>query len=135
MPFSDTVHRAIELADATRNYWDAELPKRHPAYPIVHPGEDSGPPPPEEVELESLLRSLSLEDLHKLLALVEIGQMTLKPSEFESRARALLREEPDFDWIIQQLMANVPLAAQLTDGLNELTARGIDIDNMEKAAA
>ena len=48
MKLSETVKEVIALAEVIRNYWDTELPKRHPDYPFVHPGEDSGPPPPEE---------------------------------------------------------------------------------------
>ncbi len=52
MKLSETVSEVIALAEAIRNYWDAELPKRHPDYPFVHPGEDDGPPPPEEQKLK-----------------------------------------------------------------------------------
>jgi len=55
MKLSETANEVIAFAEAVRNYWDTELPKRHPDYPFVHPGEDSGPPPPEEKKLQEAL--------------------------------------------------------------------------------
>jgi hypothetical protein len=55
MMFSQTAAEVIGLATAIRGYWNTELPKRHPNYPVVSLGEDSGPPPPPE---EARLRGL-----------------------------------------------------------------------------
>ncbi len=34
MRFSDNATRVIDLATAIRDYWNTELPKRHPNYPL-----------------------------------------------------------------------------------------------------
>jgi hypothetical protein len=58
MKLAETTEEVIALAQAVRDYWNAELPRRHPNYPIINPGEDSGPPPPEEKKLRNLLARL-----------------------------------------------------------------------------
>jgi hypothetical protein len=42
MKLSETARDVIALADAIRDYWAAELPKRHPNYPLVNPGKTLG---------------------------------------------------------------------------------------------
>jgi len=66
MKLSQAAEKVISLATAIQEYWDRELPKRYANYPLVAPGEDSGPPPPEEAELREFLESLPTDDLHKL---------------------------------------------------------------------
>ena len=73
MKLSETVSEVIALAEAIRNYWDAELPKRHPDYPFVHPGEDDGPPPPEEQKLKDLLASLPEDVIYKLALITSLS--------------------------------------------------------------
>jgi hypothetical protein len=74
MKLSETAARMVELATAIRDYWSTELPKRHLHYPIVSPGEDSGPSPPEEAELRDFLAGLSEEKIYKLLLLLYLGR-------------------------------------------------------------
>lgn len=133
MPFSDTAKRVIDLATTIRRYWDAELPKRHPSYPLVKAGEDSGPPPPEEAELRGLLQSLPSEDLYKLLALMYLGRGDFNATGFESMVHELRGPFPDRDRVIRQMMSKGPLAEYLADGLHELADHGLDIDKVEAA--
>jgi hypothetical protein len=48
----------IRLGDASRAYWDRELPKHHPHYTMILAGENSAPPPLEDAKIEALLKSL-----------------------------------------------------------------------------
>ena len=41
MKLSELVRQVIRLGDASRAYWDRELPKHHPHYPVIRAGEDS----------------------------------------------------------------------------------------------
>ena len=43
MRLSEVVREVIRLGDASRAYWDRELPKHHPHYPVIRAGEDSAP--------------------------------------------------------------------------------------------
>jgi hypothetical protein len=82
MKFSETVNRVIGLATKIREYWDRELPKRHPNYPILNsPDDDDGPPPPEEAELREFLESLPSEDVYKLMS---VGNPRLRTWENRS---------------------------------------------------
>lgn len=134
MPFSKTVARVIELAAAIRDYWDAELPKRHPKYPLVEPGADDGPPPPEEAELHDLLRSLPVEEVYKLLALLDVGRQVCPAPAFDDQRRTIAEQRDDPDWAISSLVGNAALAEDLADGLNELERSGIGIDRPEPFA-
>ena len=87
MKLSETVNEVIALAEAIRTYWDAELPKRHPDYPWVHPGEDDGPPPPEQKKLEDLLASLPEDVVYKLALLMFVGPRGLGGDDLRSGTR------------------------------------------------
>jgi hypothetical protein len=135
MPFSDTVKRVIDLANAVRDYWDTELPKRYPTYPLVPAGADDGLPPPEEKELETLLRSLPPADVYKLMSLMYLGREDFNAHGWEPMSRELRQTFPDPDRAIQQMMAKGPLGEYLADGLAQLTAHGTDVDKSEGVAA
>ena len=128
MAFSDTVQRVIKLATTIRDYWDAELPKRHPDYPLVHEGEDDGPPPPEEAELRALLQSLPPEDVGKIRALMFLGQGRYPAKAFPDQWRVIAREDAETGWAIERLAQYPALADDLLDALDALSSAGIDVD-------
>ena len=55
MTRSETIRELIRLGELSGAYWAKELPRRHPKYPLVQVGEDSGPPPPEDKQIQDLL--------------------------------------------------------------------------------
>jgi hypothetical protein len=130
MKFSETVTDVISLATAIRNYWDTELPKRHPTFPIVLPGEDSGPPPPEQQQLRSLLTALPEDDIFKLTLLMHLGRRDLGTNNLEQHLEALKQHIRNPDRAVAQLMGKALLANYLRDGLAELTKSGIDADQL-----
>src|SRR5947209_17259771 len=91
MKLSETAKEVIALAEAIRNYWDAELPKRHPDYPFVHPGEDSGPPPPEEKKLKGLLARLPADMVYKLALIMHLGRGDFGTDDLAAHYQALKR--------------------------------------------
>ena len=123
MTFAETLDWVIALADKVWEYWDAELPKRHPEYPIVREGEDSGPPPPEQAELRALLGSLGLPDLHRLIALMYFGRR-FSPADFAAEYRQAADHFPDPAVAVEYLAEFPPLADQLRDGRDKLAAAG-----------
>jgi hypothetical protein len=135
MNFSAVVQRVIELATAIRNYWDTELPKRHPKYPLVRAGEDSGPPPPEEAELREFLKTRPPEEIYKLLSLMYLGRGDFDAIGITEMARDLVKTFPAPDQAIRHIMAKGPLADYLADGVRELAAHHLDIDHLEEAKA
>jgi hypothetical protein len=130
MKLLETAKEVGALAEAIRNYWDAELPKRHPDYPIVHPGEDSGPPPPEEKKLKDLLANLPEDVLYKLALIMYLGRGDFGTDDLTGHYEALKKTFGKPDGIASQMMAKAPLADYLADGLAELKRNGIDVDHL-----
>lgn len=133
MKLSDTANEVIALAEATRNYWDTELPKRHPDYPFVHPGEDDGPPP-EENKLNDLLAHLPGDILYKLALLMNLGRGDFGTDDLEEHYQALKETVGKPERVAAQMMAKASLADYLTDGLAELKKSGLDVDRLAFAA-
>jgi hypothetical protein len=125
---SETAQQVIALGEAIRNYWDTELPKRHPDYPFVHPGEDDGPPPPEEKQLKDLLERLPEDDLYKLALIMHLGQGYFGTEDLASHYQALKERFETPDWAIVHIMTKAPVGDDLTEGLAELKKSGIDVD-------
>jgi Protein of unknown function (DUF3775) len=130
MKLSEAAKKAIQLADACRSYWDRELPKRHPHYPLIRADEDSGPAPPEQQQLESLLRSLPEEQVYALLLPMYIGRGDFGTSHLEESYNALKDtfEKPEF--AISQMTGKGVLGEYLSDGLEELQRHKIDVDGI-----
>jgi hypothetical protein len=130
MKLSETAKEVIALADAIRNYWDTELPKRHPDYPLVHPGEDSGSPPLEEKKLKELLENLPEEMLYKLILIMYLAWGDIGTEDLAGQYEALKERFGKPEWAVSQMRGKASLADDLTDGLAELTRNGIDVDTM-----
>ncbi|MGH7170835.1 MAG: DUF3775 domain-containing protein [Gemmataceae bacterium] len=130
MKLSEAANEVIALAETIRNYWDAELPKRHPDYPFVHSGEDSGPPPPEEQKLKALLASLPEDLIYKLALLMYLGRGDFGTGDLAGRYQSLKQTFGKPDRAASQMMGKATLADYLTDGLAELDKTGIDVDHL-----
>lgn len=135
MKLSAAVTKVTNLAEAIRTYWERELPKRHPNYPIVEPGEDSGPPPPEAKKLRQLLTSLPDEDLYKLALVTYLGRGDFDTSDLAGAYHGLRDNFGDPADIVAQIMETAPLADYLTEGMAILKARNMDLDKIDLASA
>src|SRR5262249_37871037 len=98
MKLSDIVAKVSSLNEAISDYWEAELPKRHPNYPLDNPGEEDGPPPPEEEELEEFLRSLPEDKIYQLLLVLYIGRRAFDTSDLPGKYQALKERYDDPKW-------------------------------------
>ncbi len=118
--FSEAAAKVIALAQVIRSYWNEELPKRHPNYPIVDPFEDSGPPPPEEAELEEFLEGLPPNWIYQLILVMYLGRGDFGtpdlPAQFEY-VKTMFRKP---EWAISQMMGKGPLPRYLANGLDRL---------------
>lgn len=128
MTFSDTAAEVIRLADARRAYWNAELPKHHPDYPIIRPGERRPSPPPEEAQLTSLLASLPPEVIYKLILTMYLGRGDFDTTALGDEYGAIKTTFPEPKVAAVQLNGKGPLGAYLHDGLDRLKQAGIDLD-------
>jgi hypothetical protein len=130
MKLSTVVNKIIPLGRAVRDYWEAELPKRHPNYPLVNDGEDSGPPPPEEEKLRKLLEGLPQDTIDKLLAVRSIVQRGYNPSMLERECERLRGWYDDAAHIIPVLAHDSDLGDDLADALVELKKHNLDLDKL-----
>jgi hypothetical protein len=130
MKLSEIINEVIPLATKIHEYWDRELPKRHPNYPLVNPGEDSGPPPPEQKQLEDLLAGLPEEIIYQLALVTEsaIGSVTIDglPKRYQEVKQRFGTPE-----LTAFLLANkMSWDEYLMEDLAEFERRGIDVDNL-----
>jgi Protein of unknown function (DUF3775) len=130
MQLSKVAREVIRKAEAIRTYWDTELPRRHPDYPIVNLGEDSGPPPPEERELHEFLAGLPDELVYQLLLLTCLGRGDFGASDLASHYELLKGKFRKPREAVSWMMGKGPLAEYLVDGLAELKHSKIDVDKM-----
>jgi hypothetical protein len=126
--FSEVLRKAITLARGRREYWNRELPKRHRDYPIVHPGEDSGPPPPEEIQLRELLMGLPEDMIYKLIMLMYIGRDGSGVPDVAGLLGAMKRDFPKPEWAVSLMMGKAALDDYLAEGLEKLGHHDIDVD-------
>lgn len=130
MNLSHTIKQIIDLAEAVQNYWDEELPKRHPSYPLVGIGEDSGPPPPEEKKLKELFSRLPEEAIYKVLLLMYLGRGDFDTADLSADYKALKRRYSKPEEAVAQMIEKASLAEYLTEGMAELNRNGFDIENL-----
>ncbi len=130
MALSDIVNEVIALSEAAQAYWDRELPKRHPAYPIVRPGEDSGPPPEEEKKLQLLLTGLPPDVLYKLALIRDLRYGNFTSADLADRFEALKSKWQPPEWLVTYMVDTASLAEDLLDGLEELRKHHVDVDHL-----
>jgi hypothetical protein len=131
MKLSEAVREIIRLGDASRAYWDRELPKRHPHYPKVCAGEDSGPPPPEDAQIHELLESLPEDQLYALILLMYVGRGDFRADRLPPAYQTMKEMFPSKELAIAQMTGNGTLAEYLTDAMDEIQKRNIDLDSLK----
>jgi Protein of unknown function (DUF3775) len=130
MKLSQAVEKVIALARAIREYWETELPKRHPDYPVVRPGEKPLPPPAQEKQLTKLLATLPKEFVYQIGLLMYLGRGDFDASELEEQYDTLKENFDNTAALASQLTQKAPLADYLQDGLAELKKHGLDVDSL-----
>jgi len=130
MNLSSIVEEVIALSEAAQAYWDRELPKRHPEYPIIRPGEDSGPPPEEENKLRLLLTGLPPDTLYKLALIMNLAWGNFTKDDLADRFEDLKKTRGEPEWLVAQMVEKGSLAEDLFDGLEQLKKHHIDVDHL-----
>ena len=135
MDLSKTIEEVISLSEEIQAYWEAELPKRHPDYPFVHSGEDSGPPPPSEERLKELLENLPKEVIYTLALIMYVGRGDFGTDDLAGHYKEVKRMFDKPTAAIRQMMQKSLLADHLRDGLDELRKSGVDVDHLVETSA
>lgn len=130
MKLSETLKKVIDLARTIDDYWERELPKRHPQYPIVQEGADSGPPPPEEKRLRDLFKSLSDETIYKIALIMHLGRDDFNIQNIAESYKSIKERYKKAEHAANRMIFYSPLADQLFEGLEKLTEEGIDVDKL-----
>jgi hypothetical protein len=130
MNLSEAANRTIELARKIREYYASELPKCHPNYPLIGPGEESAPPPPEEKELRDFFATLSEDTIYQLLLVMYLGREDFAIDDLAEYHDALKSSFGDVEYAASQMLDKAPLGDYLSDGLEELRKHKIDVDKM-----
>jgi hypothetical protein len=136
MALSNLVKEVIALSSAAHDYWERELPKSHPNYPLVNEGDDDPPPPEEEKKLEKLLHSLPADVIWQLALIAYLPWGKVRTDDLPGGVVALKRRFETPERAANRLLSISPLASYLSDGLEELKNSGIDVDELpDKIAA
>jgi hypothetical protein len=130
MKLSEATNRVIDLADKVRAYYEREMPKWHPKYPLAYPGEEDPPPPPEEKELREFLLSLPEDMIRQLILIMHLGREDFGADALATQYEELKGTYGDSEQTASHLASWAPLADQLLDGLEELRKHQIDVDKL-----
>jgi hypothetical protein len=131
MDLSKIVQEVISLSEEIQAYWEVELPKRHPDYPFVHSGEDSGPPPVAEKRLEEFLGSLPKEIIYTIALIMCVGRGDFGTDDLAGHYKEVKRMfGRSASAASRQMMQKSSLADYLRDGLDELRKSGVDVDHL-----
>ncbi len=127
MKLSETAERVIDLANRVQKYWDEELPKRHPHYPIIKPGEETVEPPPQEKELRNLLTELPPTRIYELGLLMSLGKGEIETTELADSLQTIKTHFDEPKLLALYMADNIPLGRYLSDGLTVLKRNRIDL--------
>ena len=131
MNLSEAANKVIELGRKVREYYDTEMPKYHPNYPLAGPDEEEPPPPPEEKELGDFLATLSSELIYQLILLMYLGRGDCGADDLGACYETLKDEVGDPEQAVTWMMWSMPtLADEVSDGLEELGKHKIKVDKI-----
>jgi hypothetical protein len=135
MTLSEVVREIIRLGDASRSYWDRELPRDHPHYPLIVAGEKETPPPPEDAQILSILENLPEDQLYAVALLMYLGRGDVIATQIPSAFLTVKKILPSKDLAIDQLMSQTALAEYLADAVAEAQKRHINLDDLAPSGA
>lgn len=130
MKLSDAVNKVIDLAGKISNYYETELPKKYPNYPIVDLDEENFPPPPETKELNDFLATLTDETIYQLMLIASLGRDESDADNLAEEYEKLQKEWGTSGQEAFKLMNMASLAEELSYGLEKLRTHKIPVDKM-----
>jgi hypothetical protein len=130
LKLSEAAKKIITLAGRIRSYYDTELPKRYPQYPIIQIGEEGPPPPPDEKALRKFMTELPADLIYQLVLVMYIGRGDFGVEDLAGSYGYMKEKFADPKWAAWQMMEKTPLADYLSDGLALLEEHAIDVDKL-----
>jgi len=129
MTRTEAIKELIRLGERSRAYWDRELPKRHPKWPLIQKGESSGPSPPEDAEIQKLLTSLPEEDLFLLCLLMYVGRGDFDIDHLRPAYQRMREAFSSRELAIDQMVGKPALSEYLADAWDEVQKHHINLDS------
>jgi len=130
LTLSKAADKVIELARKIRDYYDSELPKWHPDYPVVDLMEEGPPPPPEEADLRAFLESLPKATIDRLILIMYLGRGDFGTDDLAGSYEYFKRMFRTPRDAARQMLEKTPLGDYLSDGMEELRKHGIDANRL-----
>jgi hypothetical protein len=135
MSFSEVVNKVIDLSGKIRDYYDVEMPKRFPNYPLINSAagesEEDVPPPLEAKELSDFLASLPEEAIFQLYFLWHLGRWAFRANELaENYERLKKTVETSEHAVFEMTTFEDTLGDDLLDALEKLRQHKINLDKM-----
>jgi hypothetical protein len=132
MNLSEAVNRVIGIASKIPVYYETELRKLFPNYPLVDlEVEEKLPPPPEEQQLREFLESLSDDLIYQLILIVHFWRGYFRLEDMAAYYAGMKDTVGDRTQALSLLMIyEFTLADQLASGLEELREHKINPDRL-----
>ena len=135
MNLSDVVNKVIDLSGKIRDYYDVEMPKRFPNYPLINSAagesEEDVPPPPEARELSDFLASLPEETIYQLYLLMHLGRWVFSANDLAENYERLKKSVETAENAVFEMTAfEDTLGDNLLDALEELRQYKINVDKL-----
>jgi hypothetical protein len=131
MKVSEAASRVIDLGHKITEYYETELRRRYPQYPLVDLDEDTVPLPPEEHELLKLLASLPDDVVYRLILLQKLGRGNFGTDELAESYAGLNESVGSAAQAVEEMMGDkVIVADELSSGLDELRKHNIPVDKL-----
>ncbi len=130
MELTEAAEKVIDLANRVQEYWERELPKKHPSYPIIKPGEESVKPPPQEKELQKLLTKLPTNTIYELGLLMSLGKGEVETTELADYLHTIKKHFDEPRLLAMYMAESIPLATYLSDGLTAIKKNRIDLTKL-----
>jgi hypothetical protein len=127
MELPEAAENVIDLANRVKKYWDEELPKKHPSYPIIKPGEEPVKPPPQEKELQKLLTELPTNTIYELGLLMSLGKGEVETTELGDYLQTIKKHFEKPKLLARYMAESIPLGTYLSDGLSVLKKNRVDL--------
>ncbi len=128
MKFSEVIARTVALADAYRDRSPRPAGKGRVRFRPIPLSQLPPGPSPEWNELVGFLRGQPPALLDRMAALMLVGRGDCDPADFEEVFAQLADLRHPSEATATYLAGKVPLGQYLRDGVRELTAAGVDVD-------
>jgi hypothetical protein len=136
MTLSEVVNRVIALASTIPVYYETELRRLFPNYPLLDSVDDLEteeklPPPPEERELQDFLTSLPDDLIYQLILIVHFWRGYARLDDMAAYYAGMKDIVGDRTQALSELMFDKgTLADELLGGLEELDKYKINVDKL-----